>query len=164
MVAVLRAPDHGGPGAAPLEPTPTVDDLDEVVERFRASGAAARVELAVAPGARSLPAPVPAPVQAPVLRVAQESLTNAAHYARGASRVSVELERCDGLAVLTVCDSGGRPGHAPGHAPDHASGPSGAGRWGGGFGVAGMRERVAALEAARRLRPDVAPATSACPG
>ena len=130
MVAVLRSSDPDAVGA-PLEPGPSAADLEEVVRRFRDSGAAARVDLAIEPAARGLPAPV----QAAVHRVVQESLTNAARYARGADRVLIELTRSATQAVVTVQDSGGS-GDAGGL---ERAVP------GGGFGIVGMRERVGAL-------------------
>ena len=130
MVAVLRSSDPDA-AAAPLEPGPSAADLEEVVRRFRDSGAAARVDLAIEPAARGLPATV----QAAVHRVVQESLTNAARYARGADRVLIELTRSATQAVVTVQDSGGS-GDASGF---ERTVP------GGGFGIVGMRERVDAL-------------------
>lgn len=133
MVTVLRSPDAEGPGGTPLEPTPTVEDLGDVVRRFRASGAAGRVDLEIAPEARAL-APQ---VQAALHRVVQESLTNASRYARGAQSVSIDLAAAAaGRTVLVVSDSGGR-------AEEVADG--GGSTWGGGFGIVGMRERVEAL-------------------
>ena len=161
MVAVLRSPDLDDPedpDGAPLEPIPTVEELDEVVDRFRASGAVERVDLAVAPAARTLPPQV----QAALVRVVQESLTNAARYARGASRVSVDLARAAGHAVLTVSDSGARADHAPGPGP--GPGPGGGARWGGGFGIAGMRERVAALGGTLVAGPTSGPGPGTDPG
>lgn len=131
MVAVLRQPD--GHGGAPRAPMPTVDDLEELVCRFRVSGTAVDVGLALAPGARALPPEV----QASLHRVVQESLTNVSRYARGASTVNVDLTLADGRAVLTVADSGGRT--------DPAFGSEGTSSWGGGFGILGMQGRVAAV-------------------
>ena len=130
MVAVLRSSDPDG-GEAPLGPAPNAADLDEVVRRFRDSGAAGRVDLAIEPTARTLPAPV----QAAVHRVVQEALTNAARYARGADRVRIGLARTQSHAVVTVHDSGGA-GEAVG--ADWAT-------LSGGFGIVGMRERVGVL-------------------
>lgn len=65
----------------------------------------------------------------------QESLTNAARYARGADRVRVVLARTRTCAVVTVQDSGGT-GKASG--VDWATS-------GGGYGIVGMRKRVGGL-------------------
>lgn len=133
MVTVLRSTDADGPDGAPLEPTPTVADLDDVVRRFRESGAVHRVDVQIAPDALALGPQV----QAALHRVVQESLTNAARYARGARNVRVNLTCTAGSAVLTVVNSGGRAG-GPSDVGDQAA-------WSGGFGIVGMRERVAAL-------------------
>ena len=139
MVAVLRSSDADG-GDAPLEPAPAGADLDELVRRFRDSGTARRVDLTVVPAARSLPAPV----QAAVHRVVQESLTNAARYARGAEWVRVGIARTNSHAVVTVRDSGG-------------SGVAVGSEWlasGGGFGIVGMRERVGVLGGSLEAGPE----------
>ena len=140
MVTVLRSSDSDG-GEAPLEPAPSGMDLVEVVRRFRDSGAAVSVELSVEP---SVPA-LPAPVQAAVHRVVQESLTNAARYARGAAWVRVGLTQTPTLAVVTIRDSGGRGDEAAGS--DWAA-------WSGGFGIVGMRERVGVLGGSLEAGPE----------
>ncbi|MDZ4719460.1 MAG: sensor histidine kinase [Roseiflexaceae bacterium] len=72
-----------------------------------------------------------------LLRVAQESLANAAKYASKSS-VSVELAYLPDHVRLTIRDSG------PGFAADVLERPAAPGPWGG-FGLLGMRERIAAL-------------------
>lgn len=140
MVAVLRSPDSDD-GEAPLGPALSGMDLEEVVRRFRDSGAAARVELSVEPSDHRLPTPV----QAAVHRVVQESLTNAARYARGAAWVRVGLTWTPTLAVVTVRDSGGQGDGAAGS--DWAA-------WSGGFGIVGMRERVGVLGGSLEAGPE----------
>lgn len=139
MVAVLRSSDSDE-GDAPLEPALSGMDLVEVVGRFRDSGAAGRVDLTVEPSVHALPAPV----QAAVHRVVQESLTNAARYARGAEWVRIGLTRTPTLAVVTVRDSGGRDEAAE---SDWAA-------WSGGFGIVGMRERVGVLGGSLEAGPE----------
>jgi signal transduction histidine kinase len=119
LVDVLRA----GPEQAPLRPTPTLADVDELVERSRAAGIP--VELRVH-GTRR---PLPRPVETAAYRVAQEALTNVARHA-AAARAVVDLDyRADAL-VVQVDDDG------PGSARSGAST---------GKGIVGMRERVHAL-------------------
>ena len=140
MVAVLRSSDPDGEGS-PLGPVPGAADLVEVVRHFRDSGTAARVDLSV-----ERPAPaLSAPVLAAVHRVVQESLTNAARYARGAEWVRVRLASDRSIAVVTVQDSGGRGEKTAGS--DQAS-------WGGGFGIVGMRERVEVLGGSLEAGPE----------
>lgn len=71
---------------------------------------------------------VPATVAAAVYRLAQESVTNARRHARNATRVDVLVEVYpDGVRLSVVDDGEPAPAAAPG------------------FGIAGMRERVALL-------------------
>jgi len=119
LVDVLRA----GPEHAPLRPTPTLSDVDELVERSRAAGLA--VELRVH-GTRR---PLPRPVETAAYRVAQEALTNVARHA-GTSHAVVALAYAPDALVVQVDDDG--PGALHGGSPA-------------GKGIVGMRERVHAL-------------------
>ncbi|GAB4209592.1 MAG: hypothetical protein OHK0022_40940 [Roseiflexaceae bacterium] len=83
------------------------------------------------------PRPLPPAVESALLRVAQEALVNVARHAR-ATRALVLLEYLPGAVRLTVRDNGVGFEQQPvlqGPAP---------GPWGG-FGLLGMRERIAAL-------------------
>lgn len=83
------------------------------------------------------PWPLAPAVELALLRVAQEALANAGKHA-GASRVTLALAYEDDGVRLTVQDDGvGFP--APALAGEAAPGPAG------GFGLLGMRERLAAL-------------------
>jgi signal transduction histidine kinase len=119
LVDVLRA----GPERAPLRPTPTLADVDELVARSRAAGIP--VELRV----HGMRRPLPRPVETAAYRVAQEALTNVARHA-AASRTVLDVDYGLDALVVQVDDDG--PG-APG-------GASPAGK-----GIVGMRERVHAL-------------------
>jgi signal transduction histidine kinase len=68
-------------------------------------------------------------VAATLVRIAREGVTNARRHARGATRIDVEVGADAAGATVTVRDDG---------AAAHASG-------GDGFGIRGMRERVALL-------------------
>lgn len=109
-------------GSAPLSPL-AVDGLRELA----APAAPGRPGVAV-----ELSGPVeelPADVGTAVLRVAQESVTNALRHARGAGRVQVRVTVGDGAVELEVSDDGhGTPR-----------------RGGGGHGLVGMAERVRLL-------------------
>jgi len=110
-----------------------------------------------------IPGPMPPEATVALLRVAQESLVNAAKHAAG-QRVAVRLDYGDADVRLTVrndlAPGGGRSG--PGGA-GYGGGPAGAGDSGsgavvstvnGGYGLTGMRERLrllnGTLEAGRR--------------
>ena len=107
-------------GAA-VEPTGSLDDLDRLVAQVRGAG----VEVAVLENGDR--ATVPAPVSTAAFRVVQEALTNTVRHA-GAGRADVVLNYADLEVTVEVTDDGrgGEPGP-------------------GGHGIAGMRERVAAL-------------------
>jgi signal transduction histidine kinase len=114
-VGLLARPGDASDAAAPLPGLAAVPDL---VERFRAAGAA------VALTVDGDPEPVPATTGLAVYRIVQEALTNAAKHAPGAA---VDVRVALGPAAEVVVDSAGRPG--TGH----------------GLGLDGMRERAAAL-------------------
>jgi signal transduction histidine kinase len=123
VLDVLRRSGDGT--VAPRDPTAGLRDLPGLVERTRTAGL--DVTLDVSGEAR----PVPAGVDLAAFRIAQEALTNVVrHAAAGSARVRLDY----GDEHLTVqVDDDGDPG---------APVPS---RDGGGRGIAGMRERVQAL-------------------
>ncbi|MGC5032840.1 sensor histidine kinase [Micromonospora sp. DT229] len=119
MVRVLRSGEEG----APFGPAPGLSDLPELVCSARQSGTAVRLDFAVPPGR------VPGPAQLAAYRIVQESLTNVARYASGASaRVAVSYAEEAGLRVVVEDTGSDSPRPVPG----------------GGVGIAGMRERAVA--------------------
>ena len=114
------------PGAAePAEPVPGLDQLDELICAF--AGAGLQVTREVTGQAR----PLPEAVELTAYRVIQESLTNTRKHA-GCDSALVRLGYTPGALSLAVEDEGkpvtvGSRPTPPGH------------------GIAGMRERVAAL-------------------
>jgi signal transduction histidine kinase len=121
LLGVLRedAGDAGG-----RQPQPGLPQLAELLDAARdASGAGARL---IVRG--WLPGLDPG-VELAAYRIVQEALTNARRHAPGAA-VDVELHYTGGALAVRVRDNG--PGPPPG-------GP------GGGHGLAGMRERAAAV-------------------
>jgi signal transduction histidine kinase len=116
-VGVLREPRDG----APLTPAPGLAQLDELVGM--ASGSEVRVEVSVSGEAR----PLPALVDLTAYRIVQESLTNVLRHS-GASLASVTVSYEPDAVVVQVDDDGGA-----------------AAAWVEGYGVAGMRERAAAI-------------------
>jgi signal transduction histidine kinase len=116
-LGVLR----GAEGAAPVEPTAGVEDLEELGAGLRAAGVEVAFDVDPPPAGATA-------VQAVVYRIVQEALTNVLRHAR-ASTVNVRVAR-DGDAVdVEVRDDG--------------TGRGGAG--GAGQGLRGMRERAAAI-------------------
>ncbi len=114
------------PGAAePTEPVPGLDRLGELICSF--AGAGLRVTREVTGQAR----PLPEAVELTAYRVIQESLTNTRKHA-GCDTAVVRLGYTPGALSLTVEDEGEPVTRSSRHPP-------------GGHGIAGMRERVAAL-------------------
>jgi signal transduction histidine kinase len=103
----------------------------KVVARQLTDGSDVRAEVSVGGAQRRLPERV----ERNLFRVGQEALTNAARHA-GATRLRVRLDYEEGRVRLEVADDG--RGFRP---SDYATG----GGDSGGFGLQGMRERVAQL-------------------
>jgi signal transduction histidine kinase len=99
--------------------TPTLSDLESLVDRMRRAGL--RVEL-------RLPESLDAHVAPAVYRIVQESLTNVLRHAAGA-RVWVDITEHDRAVFLEVRDDGPGPGAEAGC----------------GYGLVGIRERVQRL-------------------
>ncbi|MDQ6840184.1 MAG: histidine kinase [Actinomycetota bacterium] len=121
-----RHPDISGPPDA--SPQPDVSQLDDLVERVRATGLDASLEVTgdlfdIAPGAGLS-----------VYRIVQEALTNSVKHAAGAHRVRVRLRYRAPELDIEVSDDGLLPwptkGGAVGPVPTA------------GHGLAGMRERA----------------------
>ncbi|RKS07271.1 signal transduction histidine kinase [Nocardiopsis sp. Huas11] len=117
MVARLREP-----GEAPLAPS-----AEEGLAALAAPAATGRPEVRVSVDGQV--ADLPTDVATTVLRVAQESVTNALRYARGAALVGVEVAVAADAVRMRIHDDG-RGGVPP---------------MGGGHGLVGMAERVRLL-------------------
>ncbi|MEV7121088.1 sensor histidine kinase [Kitasatospora griseola] len=125
LLGVLRSEDR--PGAAPTDPQPTLERLDDLLAGVRGAGLAVT---AVTSGPRR---PLPQGVELSAYRIVQEALSNVLRHAPGAA-VRVELAYTSTALHLRI-----RNGPA-------AEPPSGAARGGpGGHGLLGMRERAAML-------------------
>ncbi|REK86280.1 sensor histidine kinase [Streptomyces inhibens] len=124
LLDVLRAGDE--PEAAPSLPQPGVDDLDRLVAESRLAGLPTEFSV------RGPQRPLPPTVGLTVFRIAQEALTNTRKYA-GPARASVQLTyHQEGVTVEVRDDGGGTP-------PQEGASTMGSG----GYGLIGMRERVA---------------------
>lgn len=125
-------------GETETAPQPTLDDLDRLIETYRAAGVPVVVQQrGAAPGDSSL--------QVAVYRSVQESLTNALRYANQPSRVLVQLDHGDEVTVVDVTDDGiylGKPASV-----------------GTGRGLVGLRERAAVHGGSVEAGPRVDPAT-----
>ncbi len=143
LLGVLRGPsDH-------LETSPSVSlaGLDAVLDQVR--GAGLRVEFTV----RGTPGPLAPGIDLTAYRIVQEALTNTIRHAR-ASQAAVTLSYEPGYVTVSVTDSGPWPPNGPamaagavanGHGPgaNGAAAPRPGPPLSGGFGLAGIAERVA---------------------
>jgi signal transduction histidine kinase len=125
MVGVLRGQDTEGartPGAELAE-------VPALVQRFDPDSRLVR--LTTDPGLEH--AVLPPGVAATGYRVVQEALTNVRRHAPEAATVEVDVRIREEALLVSVCNDG-------------VSAAPGSGRSGGGFGLVGMGERVAALD------------------
>ncbi|MFC9259174.1 sensor histidine kinase [Streptomyces hydrogenans] len=125
-VAALRQadPDTGASGRAALAPSPGLEDL----ERLAAATADAGVRVEVRRSGQQRP--LPADIDLSAYRIVQEALTNVVRHAgTGGCRVTVDYG--DEELSVEIVDNG----HGGGAGDDAAHG----------FGIVGMRERVALL-------------------
>ena len=111
----------GDESRSELEPAPGLGDLGALLERVRSAGLL--VEFHLDGDVR----PLPRGLDLTAYRIVQESLTNVLKHA-GTARAEVRLRYADGDLDIEVTDAGRPPARAAG----------------GGRGLVGMRERVAA--------------------
>jgi signal transduction histidine kinase len=130
ILGVLRDEED----AAGRRPAPGLAQLDELVESSRRAG------LATAVSVRGEARGLPPDVDLAAYRIVQESLTNVLRHA-GPARAEVRLAYEPGRLVVEVVDDGRGAAQA-----DPA---------GGGHGLAGMRERVAAAGGSIEIGPRV---------
>jgi signal transduction histidine kinase len=130
-IGLLREP---GEPAVPTEPAAGLAGLADLVASFARSGL--RVDHDVAGAAR----PLPPAVDLTAYRVIQESLTNVRKHAGDVSTARLRLTYERAAVRILVEDDGNAP--APG---------------GGGHGIAGMRERVAAIGGSLEAGPRPGP-------
>ncbi|WP_225821593.1 sensor histidine kinase [Streptomyces naphthomycinicus] len=116
VLGTLRAP-----GAAPRAPAPGLDRLPELVEQAAAAGLAVVTE--------GEPPRLPPGADLAAFRILQEALTNVVRHS-GSRHARVHFGYGDGVLRLRIDDDGPATGADAG---------------GGGHGLAGMRERAAAL-------------------
>jgi signal transduction histidine kinase len=153
VLGVLRAPG----GQVEAAPQPRITDVAELARRMAGTGA--EIELSTA----GCPRPLPGSVELCGYRIVQEALTNAGRHAPGQA-VRVELAYTSEALLVTVRNDGGTGtsgGAASGGAAGGAAGTAQAGRAGGGgyhagFGLTGLRERVAMLGGTFEAGPDAA--------
>ena len=125
LLGVLR--EDADPEVVNRRPQPGLDQLAELLDQAReASGSATRLIF------RGRSVSLDPVVELAAYRIAQEALTNARRHAPGAA-VDVELRYCAGAVQLRIRDNG------PGPQPQNGAMSTV------GHGLAGMRERAAAV-------------------
>jgi signal transduction histidine kinase len=129
ILGVLREADGGN---APLEPVPGLAALETLIERARGSGLEVSFEVE-----GEQPQRVPEAVQLAAFRILQESLTNARRHAPGAA-ARVDLTYSADRLRLAIENGTPHTGNGDGGTP--------------GAGIAGMRERAAALAGTLQAR------------
>ncbi len=118
MLGALRATE---PEEAPLAPAPSLADVDRLVATTKDSGVRADVER------RGERRPLPADVELSAFRIIQEAITNVVRHA-GTHECRVVIDYQENELTIEITD--------------HGHGPTPAGT---GYGITGMRERVALL-------------------
>jgi signal transduction histidine kinase len=129
ILGVLREADGS---TAPLEPVPGLAALETLIERARGSGLEVSFEVE-----GEQPQRVPEAVQLAAFRILQESLTNARRHAPGAA-ARVDLTYSADRLRLAIENGTPHTGNGDGGTP--------------GAGIAGMRERAAALAGTLQAR------------
>jgi signal transduction histidine kinase len=138
VLGVLRSPDgQTGPDAAPQ---PRIADLAGLLSRLASAGTVATMNVS------GEVRPLPASVELCCYRIVQEGLTNAGRHAPG-SRVLIEL--CYGIEALSVRVVNEAPAGHRANVRDLAEPGAGPG-----YGLTGLRERVAMLHGSFRAEPD----------
>ncbi|MFD1827152.1 sensor histidine kinase [Mumia zhuanghuii] len=131
MVGVLR--EEGTPGDR--EPPPGIDQLETLLEKFRAAGLP--VDLTIS----GTPRPLAPGLDLTAYRLVQEGLTNALRHARNPRAAQVEMDYGETTLRLCVSDDG-EPARLAHAAVAEA-----------GSGLLGMRERVAVYGGQLVARP-----------
>ncbi|HEY6788677.1 MAG TPA: histidine kinase [Trebonia sp.] len=153
LLGVLREPGTANPAALPAErlvltPAASLARVDEVLDHVRSAG------LPVSYKAWGMPVPLSPSVDLTAYRIVQEALTNTMRHAPGAATL-VEIVYEEEYLTVRVTDSGatgGTTGRAGGEAGGRASPiasqrsrsltPAAMSAIKGGFGLAGIAERV----------------------
>jgi signal transduction histidine kinase len=141
LLGVLRGPADVY-GRAATSPSPSISELDEVLGQVRQAGIAVHLRV------EGSPSKLPPGVDLTAYRIVQEALTNAVKHS-GAGEAAVTVRYEPGYVTVSVTDTGNaavavtldrtaRPAR-----PDPPGGAAARPVVSGGFGLAGIAERVA---------------------
>jgi signal transduction histidine kinase len=147
LLGVLRTPaDFAGRKPPDTTPVPSVSQLGKVLDQVREAGISVDLRVEGSP-ARLAPG-----VDLAAYRIVQEALTNTVRHS-GADMAAVTLSYEPGYVTVAVTDTG----HGPAAADARPAGQPGTGSTlasrSGGFGLAGMAERVASCGGSLTLGP-----------
>jgi signal transduction histidine kinase len=154
LLGVLRGPADAGSRAV-TSPSPSISELDEVLGQVRQAGIAVNLHV------EGSPSKLPPGVDLTAYRIVQEALTNTVRHS-GAGEAAVTVSYEPGYVTVSVTDTGNG---AVAVSVGHTAGPARAGRPGssdgggagpaapGGFGLAGIAERVASCGGSLTVGP-----------
>jgi len=138
LLGVLRGPAGPADGRPGTAPAPSVSELADVLAQVRRAGVAVQLRIEGSPG-KLAPG-----VDLTAYRIVQEALTNTVRHS-GADRAAVTIRYEPGYVTVSVTDPGSVP-NGPGLSGERAPGP-------GGFGLAGIAERVASCGGSLTVGP-----------
>ena len=151
LLGVLRGPADVNARAA-TAPVPSISELEEVIGQVRQAGIAVNLRV------EGSPSKLPPGVDLTAYRIVQEALTNTIKHS-GAGEVAVTVSYEPGYVTVSVTDTGngavavtlGRT--ARGDRPDSSDGAGARPAASGGFGLAGIAERVASCGGSLTVGP-----------
>jgi len=143
LLGVLRGPAHGD-GRLNRSPSPSISELDDVLGQVRQAGIAVHLRV------EGSPSRLPPGVDLAAFRIVQEALTNTVKHS-GAGEAAVTVSYEPGYVTVSVTDSGNGVGvpvddtHRRTRVTRAGARDGGRARLAGsgGFGLAGIAERVA---------------------
>ena len=151
LLGVLRGPADVNARAA-TAPAPSISELDEVIGQVRQAGIAVNLRV------EGSPSKLPPGVDLTAYRIVQEALTNTVKHS-GAGEAAVTVSYEPGYVTVSVTDTGngavavtlGRPARRD--RPDSSDGAGARPAASGGFGLAGIAERVASCGGSLTVGP-----------
>jgi len=149
FLGVLRGPADVAGRRASTSPSPSISELDQMLVPVRQAGIA--VDLRV----EGNPARLAPGVDLAAYRIVQEALTNTVRHS-GASQVAVTVSYEPGYVTVSVTDTGNGPVAAPAAGAglrQTLNGSSARPAGPGGFGLAGIAERVASCGGSLAVGP-----------
>ena len=151
LLGVLRGPADVNARAA-TAPVPSISELEEVIGQVRQAGIAVNLRV------EGSPSKLPPGVDLTAYRIVQEALTNTIKHS-GAGEVAVTVSYEPGYVTVSVTDTGngavavtlGRTARRD--RPDSSDGAGARPAASGGFGLAGIAERVASCGGSLTVGP-----------